>query len=727
MISDKGNSSSQEMGQFLQGFGIFSGEKSFQNELQILKSKALISQAVGQLNYQVSYFSKTFFRNIELYGNAPFVVIFDNNIPMPVNTPFTIEIFDSTSFRISLKGSNVGLYSFNSHTYTQILPKLKIKRDGRFGSEQSFEDFKFKIVWNKNFDIGAFPTNKFIFTINDPKSMIDSYKGSLQVDPDDVESTVAVLKLRSTSPQRAIEFINSLTSVYLERDLDRKVHLSIKTIEYIDDQLNIIKDSLRTAEANLQRYRTSNQVMDVTFKSGRIYDQMQDLETQRAELTVKLKYYEYINGYFEQNKELSDLIAPSSMGIEDPLLNNMIQELIRLNSEKTSLVDNNQEKSPYLKKLNIQIENLKNTISENIKYIIKTAQISLNDLNTRVSQLNSEINKLPRTERELFGIERKFNLNDALYTFLMQKRAEAQIAKAAYLPDADIIEPADIVGGVPISPKSKRILAMGFILGLVLPIGVLRLFSLMNNKVRDKDDLERLSDIPIIGQVYNNNKKTELVVTLYSKSHIAESIRRLRSNLSYFLGKRQNSVILITSTFGQEGKSFISLNLAVSIALTNKKTILLGFDLRKPKFYERLDVKMNSGISSLLSDQATLDDVIQPTNIEHLDVITAGEEPPNPSELISSPNTKKLIKDLRGKYEYIIIDTPPVGLISDAHILMETADLNIYVVRQNQSTRSDVLSNTNELLNTGIKNLCFVLNDIVLLKKTKYGYDYYTK
>lgn len=240
-----------------------------------------------------------------------------------------------------------------------------------------------------------------------------------------------------------------------KKSLEQKNHIAINTINYIEGQIAQISDSLSRAERRLQDFRTRHQVLDITSKAGRTYDQLQELERQKDLIDAQYKYYVYINDYFEKNKDISDLIAPSAMGIEDPLLNNLIQELSRLNAERSSLIDNKQEKSPYVKTLTVKIDNLKKTIEENIKYVLNTTSITLNDVNQRISNLNREINALPTTERELVGIERKFNLNDAIYTFLLEKRAEAQIARASNLPDSEITEPAKMVGRAPIFPKTK--------------------------------------------------------------------------------------------------------------------------------------------------------------------------------------------------------------------------------------------------------------------------------
>ena len=478
-----------------------------------MKSSPLIRNAIKNLDFQVSYYDRAGFGSKELYKTSPFIVSVNQNHGQPINTVFNVEIMNDKSFTIKAKAGKTSIYNFSGGNVMQVLNEFKIDGAGEFGADVVSDYYDFKIMLNENFNPNEHKSNKFSFVIHDISSMVKAYQEEITVAPVDLETSVARISIKSEVPAKAIDLITSITDEYLSKDVQEKIHAAVKTTEYIDNQLGAITDSLQNAEMNLQRFRTSNQVIDITMKSGRAYDQLRDLEKEKAGILIKYKYYQHINEYFEKNKEISDLIAPSSMGIEDPLLNNLIQELTRLNAEKVSLIENNQGKSPYIKQINIKIDNLKNTISENIKYIMSTTEISLQEIEGRLNQLNAEINKLPTTERQLLGYERKFNLNDAIYTFLLERRAEAQIAKASYLSGAEIIEPTDIIGSRPVSPKKNLNYILGLILGLFIPFTAIRLKDIMQNRITDATDLNKITDLPILGQVYTNNKKIELVVT----------------------------------------------------------------------------------------------------------------------------------------------------------------------------------------------------------------------
>lgn len=724
VINEESNGINDASAQLLRDIGFLSSSKNFANELLVLKSTPLIDKSIQSLDFQISYFEKKRFQKNELYKSSPFIVVINPEHPQAVNCEIFIDVVDNTSFRLYSKAKDVSVISLISHQRIREVESFRVDQKGDFNQFIESEYFEFKIIPNSNFDIEDLGKNKYSFSINTHRGIIRSFQRSIEILPPDLESTVAEITIKTTVPRKAVDFLNSLTLTYAENELNKKKHISVKTIEYINDQLNIIKDSLQLAEENLQQYRSRNEVIDITVQSGHMFSELSDLENQRAILEINLKYYTYIEEYFNSNQEYSELIAPSAMGIDDPMLNGLIEELINLNSERTSLVDNNQEKSPYIKKIDIRIENLKNMVAENISYYKQTNKIALEDLDTRINKLNSEVRKLPKTQRELLGYERKFNINDAIYTYLLEKKSEAEIAKASYQSDIDIIEPAEIVGG-PVSPKTKMNYIIAVFLGLIIPLGVLRFIDFTRLTFNSHNEVENTFNLPVLGRIYHNNKKSDLVVSEFPKSHITESFRKVRTGLNYFLPGTDSKIISISSTVSQEGKSFISLNIANSLAIAGMKTILLSFDLRKPRMYNKVGLKEGPGLSSYLSEQATVADVIQKSNIKNLDFMLAGEVPPNPAELLASQRIEELFNFLRGEYNYIVVDTAPVGILSESYLILEKADLKIIVVRLNYTPKKESSNLVNELSGRNLQHLSLVINDLPLKIKTKYGYSYY--
>jgi tyrosine-protein kinase Etk/Wzc len=726
LIKDEEASQQIQVPNMLSNLNPFAVNSNFENEIFIFKSTPIIETTIKKLNFQVSYFRKNYFDYREIYDYSPFIVVFNQEHPQPVNLLFKVEIIDNVVYKLSAKGKDIKIYNYANDKIINLVSRIKISGEHVFGDSINNENYSFKLVMNKNFNLNEAGTRKYYFTFNNIKNVVNSYSRAILIEPIKEEVNLAQITMETPNINKSVDFLNSLTLEYINRSLDKRNFIAINTIQYIDNQLSDINDSLQRTEMKLQNFQANNAVMDITAKTTRLYDQMRELQTQKEQLDLRNKYYDYIRNYFETNQNISEMIAPSSMGIDDPLLNNMIQQLIIMNNEKNNLVANNQEKSPYLKQLNIKIDNLKNSIFENIKYVLGTNELTKTDINTKIAQLNSEINKLPRTSRELTGIERKFNVNDAIYTYLLQRKAESEISRASSLPNLEVIEPPEQDGDDPVSPMSKLNYIIALFLALVIPTAGFAIADYFNDYIRDEKHFEKHLKYPMIGKIVHNHNKVDNVLVRFPNSSTSESFRHIRTNLPFFLKGKSNQVILVTSSFGGEGKTFTALNLASSLALFGKKTIILDFDLRKPRLTEILAPNSQQGISSYLIDDASLESIIHKQVIDNLDFIPAGFIPPNPVELIAMEKTKQFFSNLRMQYDYVIIDSPPVGIVTDSYVLLEHSGFNLLVARQDYTSVREFTSVQKELLTKGIHHLCVILND-VHGKHGKYGYGYYTK
>ncbi len=728
VINEESNGFAEASAQLLNEFGFISNQKSFANEMIVLKSSPLIKSAIENLDFQISYFEKRLFNKKELYKSTPFIVILDKNYPQAINVDFNIEIIDQNTFKISANSEEVSIYSFVTNSVMQQLSSLKIDQTVKFNKYLFSDYMRFKILLNSSVDIEELKEKKYSFHINTEEYLVKSYLSKLQVLPPDLESTVAEIKLETKNPEKAIDFLNCLTTAYVNTDLNKKKFTSIQTIDYINNQLSVIGDSLKRAEQNLQFFRSQNEVTDISLQSEQFFTELRDLEKQKAVLNINTKYYEYVTSYFSKDKQVDELIAPSAMGIDDPMLNNLIEELIRLNAEKASFIENKQAKSPYLKKINIRIENLRKMISENINYYKETNNIKIHDLEARIDKLNNEIRKLPSTQRQLVGIERKYNVNDAIYTYLLQKRAEAEIAKASYQADSEIVEPASIDGLGPISPKKSLNYIIALVLGFFVPLSIIRILELTRKSFSKVGEAEAAVELPIIGKIYHHNKKCENVVDKYPKTQVAENFRHLYVGLKYFINLDKSKTILISSSIGGEGKSFVALNTAITIANSGNKTLLLAFDLRKTTLSDFLDSYSGNtrpkqiGLTEFLTSQADLDEIIMKTKNKNLDFIFSGTMAPNPGELTASEQVKVLFNNLKAKYDYIILDTSPIGLVSDAYNLIKYSDLSIFLLRLKKTPKAEFETLQQDVISKGV-NSCVLLNDVT--KKNVNGYGYY--
>lgn len=716
--------------QMMLGLGSMKGAQNLENEIGVLKSRSLVTRAIRALNFNVSYYLEDNFVTRELYLKSPFSVVFDTAFPQPTGLRYQLTILPNNKFMLTTEGESAGVYSYSKQRDVENLPEnlnINIKQEYSFGQEIKGDYYNFMVLLNTEYNPKEHLNKKFIFNFNKTADLVGQFSG-FTIEPINRESSIVEISMKNPNSKKAADFLNMLTNVYLRRSLEKKNQIATNTIDFIDAQLLGITDSLQMAESNLQRFRTTNEVMNFDFQTEQVFTMMTELENKKAELIVKNKYYIYLQNYIATNdKDIDGLTVPSSMGIDDPVLASLINELTRLYAEKGEALMTAREKNPIIASFDDRIRINKRTLQENVKSIINTSTIAIRDIDSRINQLSSKINQLPGTQRALFGIERKFKLNDAIYTFLLEKRSEAQITRASNMSDNEVIDNAVVDKLQPVFPKKTLNYTIALLLGLIFPVVYVLGKDYLNDKLQDKKDIEKLTKIPMLGHITHNNKESNIVVAEYPKSSIAESFRLVRTNLGFFNPGLEKQVILTTSTMPNEGKTFISMNLASIFALYGKKTLLMGYDLRKPKIYQDFGLTNNEGISSYLVNKADISKIIQKTSLPNLDVIMAGPVPPNPAELIASSKNEELMSQLREMYDYIILDTPPVGLVTDAFLMMKYADVNIFVVRHNYTHKKVFGSIISDIEQRNISNMSILMNDVKMDKSSYgsgYGYGY---
>lgn len=697
--------------------------QNFQNELWVLKSSPVIEQTIDNLDLSVSYSRKVGFQYLDAYKNTPFHVVFQRNHIQPIDVMFHISFLDKEHFELSAESGKTSFYNFENNEIAFKKDSWNFTRNGKIGELIENSDLSFIVELDATRKLFDKDETHYGFEFTDIPSLVTRFKSEFQYTIVDKLSTVVEISLRNESLIKGIDLVNELMRVSSMQNLERKNHLASITIEYIEKQLNEISDSLSQTENNLQRFRSSNQILNVTEQANGISAQYINLQNQLAELTARQKYYDYVSGYLSRNDNFSSIIVPASIGIQDQLLNSLMSELVAAQAQQSNLINNSQEKNPLVQKLGIQIENIKKTISGNINAAGRTTNISIDEMNKRIKKIEGEINRLPFTQRQLGSIERKYRLNDAIYNYLLEKHAEAKITKASNLPDDIIIEPAKMVGLGPVSPKKRMNYMIGFILGLALPFGYLMIKSLINNKVGTQDDIERLTPVPILGKILHNKYKTDNVMFEFPKSNIAESFRALRTNLDFYVRGGQKKVIMVTSSLEGEGKSFIALNIAMSYAQLGRRTILLDFDMRKKKILFSENSEPKEGLSSFLINHANLRDIIIKSPHENLDYIPCGVLPPNPTELMALENTQRLITQLKVDYDCIVIDTTPLAQVTDAYLLINLAEVKVMVTRYNHTIKNVFALVMKDLIQKNIDHVCIVLNDN-RYNRDQYGYGY---
>jgi|WetSurMetagenome_2_1015567.scaffolds.fasta_scaffold00109_8 tyrosine-protein kinase Etk/Wzc len=719
LIKEKDQQGGRDMNDYLNS-SLFGKNQNFQNELWVIKSTPVIEQTVRNLDLSISYYNKGRLQYYDAYKDVPFKVTFLTNHPQLVFTRFNLTFLNENYFQLKAEAKRASFYNFDTEEFTHQKENWIFTKNGKFGELIETPDLSFVIQpadsTNKSYNNGS----SFGFVFKPYFALRNEVKGKLNFSMIDKLATVIRINMRCESQQKGIDIVNELMNVYSEQNLERKNHTASITIDYIEKQLSEIADSLSLTEENLQRFRSSNQLLNISDQASNISTQYRDLQNQLDELVTRKKYYDYVSNLLK-NDNFSNIMLPASIGISDPILNNLISELISSQAQRSNLIENNQERNPLVPKLTIQIENLKKTISENISAVAKSTSISIEEMNKRIRRTEAEITRLPATQRQLTTIERKFRLNDAIYDYLLEKHAEAKITKASNLPDDIVVEPAMGVGQV--SPNSKRNYLLAFFMGLAFPFGLIMIRSILNDKIEAQDDLERITNQPVLGKILHNKYKTNNVMYEFPKSDIAESFRALRTNLDFYVRGDYKKVIMVTSCLENEGKSFVAQNLAMSYAQLGRNTILIDFDLRKPKTYFKEQEATLEGLSSYMINKTNLDDIILKSPNDKLDYIIAGILPPNPVELLALDKTVELIRRLKKDYDIIVLDTTPLAQVSDAYLLIDLAEVKILVSRQNYTLKKVFSLIMKDLLQKNVSNICIVLNDNRFFSD-QYGYGY---
>jgi tyrosine-protein kinase Etk/Wzc len=690
---------------------MFTYESAIEDEMGIIRSFPVSYSVVKAMNLEVSYFIGDGMTKPEIYKSSPIKVIFDLQYLYPVNLEFEVSNITTQSYTLKVNHSDwVTYYNYLDDTKKNEFESINISKSYNFGDTVDIGKTSFKIILNENFNKEYLKDKKLYFKFNNIEQLVYTFQGNLKVARVSSQSYLVDISCNGSNPELITDYLNTLSQQYLNKNLQKKNDIADKTIDFIDRQILGIADSLGVAAELLKNFRVKNQVMDIGYKSRMVYEQMTRLEDQRDELVVASKYYDYIKEYFENNKDLTDLLAPSAMGVNDQQLQNLIVQLTNKNAERQLLITNKATSNMRLPLLDADINNLKATILENIDYIVHTSNIRINDIDNRIDLLKREVTNLPSIDAQLTTFQRDFMLNDALYTFLLRTRSEAEIARASNSPDYEVVVPARIGSAYKVAPKPSIILLIALFFGLMIPVGILMVKTSLVKTIEDRKDVEKMTDMPVIATISRNDNRMLFPLIENPKSLIAESFRSLRTSLQFFQKESPKQKILVTSTMNGEGKSFVSVNLATAYATSGRKTLLIEYDLRRPTFEDYFGIQKTESLSSFLINEAKLEDIIFKSKIKNLDIIFAGEIPPNPVELIDSENTRNLMSILESIYESIIIDTPPAGIVTDPYLLMAFTDVNLFAVRMNYTNKKFLSSVIKDVQYKSIDNIAMLIN-----------------
>ncbi|MFH6963268.1 polysaccharide biosynthesis tyrosine autokinase [Flavobacterium plurextorum] len=691
----------------------------------VLQSRSHNELVVDKLQFYIDYLEQGKYNLIDSYGAVPFYVSIDKTKGQLANALIGIKFLSETEYQIEIpfENNSVSLitYSNNSYGTTSVQPVTFIKKY-KVGEQVALPFLNWKLQINDN--PGFYKGKEYFVKFNDFDNTVSNYK-EVSIDSDKDGGSILTLGMQGTNKARMVEYLNSTVKMLIKMQLDGKNQFANNTIAFIDSTLVTMELQLKETGNELKTFRKDKNILNIEDGGTKVSDKMMDFDVEKDQVTRKISYYNSLKSYLNNSVDYSRLPAPSVAGIEDPNIVANISKLIMLSTQRSEMAYA-VKSDKIFKDFDNQMQAVKSVLLENIS---SAKALLLNDLslvNAKLGQAESTVKRLPEEQQELLKIKRKYDLNDNIYTEFLQKRNEAEIVKASNLSDIHFIDPAKDIGGGLIGPKTSANYILALFLGILIPLLFVLGIFFMNNSIQNIEDITKLTKIPIIGVIGVNKDAVNLAVFDKPKSALSEAFRGIRSSLQ-FLYKRQqvsgSKTLMVTSSISGEGKTFCSINIATVFALSEKKTVIVGLDLRKPKLSDEFNLRnCELGVVSYLIKQNTLDEITNKTQIANLDVILSGPIPPNPSELILSDSMTELINELKKKYDYIILDTPPVGLVSDALELVQYADVTLYIVRQNY-TKKDMITLLNNRIERGeISNASIILNSYE--NKTKYGSTY---
>ncbi|MDR2963144.1 MAG: polysaccharide biosynthesis tyrosine autokinase [Bacteroidales bacterium] len=705
------------MSSIMQEFGSFGGRsQNIDNQIVILSSYNLVRQTLERLDFQVSYFSDGVVHDVEIYDNSPFTVqllpdtVANNDLNVGLNEKIFVHILSANEFTIEIPRTRNAVE----------------RRKMLFGEVFQTPDYKFTLLKKENFADSLHVGNRYAFIVNNYNDLTNDYVKNLNTVANSKRSSIIDLSLSGNVPEKMVEFLNTHIQIAIENEMNEKSKTSLNTIRFIDEQLATITDSLAFAESNLENFRADNRIINISEEGTVILKRLEEQRSKQIALQAKIKYFNYLQKSIK-DKDFHDMVVPSVVGIQDQTLNALVTQLSKLYSERQIIEFSAKENHPSLQIINSQISNAIQLLNDNVKNMIESTQIELRSVDGEIARIERDIERLPNTERQMISIQRKFQLNDNLFNFLLQKRAEVGITKAANIPNMRFVDHAILDNVKQTAPRKTVVALIALLLGFIIPIAIYLIRDFLKDTISNIDAVKERTGLPLLGSVIHNKYGNGIIVKKHPKSSIAESFRTARTNLSFFLSQQKDGchTLALTSTVSGEGKSFCALNLAGIIAMNNKKTLVVGLDLRKPTLHKYLGINKTVGVTDYLIGKVSFEDILNTTTVPGCDIIFSGTIPPNPLELIESEGFANFMTHIKNSgYDYIILDTPPIGLIADSLSIMKNSDLNIYVVRQNYTSKSALEFIAGVRREKKIDNLCVLANDIHEGYGYGYGYGY---
>ncbi|MGN6605363.1 MAG: GumC family protein [Ginsengibacter sp.] len=687
-------------------FDMFGAKKNVENEIEVLQSKTLMQEVVTNLHLYAPVYIAGRLIHQSGYVRTPVIIeakqpdslMGVKEIHFMINSKKNIVLIHDTAYQIN---------QWQSTPYGILM----------FKSNPNYHPPKNYLLTEDN-------SPDYFFSLIPVKKAAEQISTLVNISPSSKESTVIDLSIESTVPKEGEDILNELLKVYKEASILDKNQLAANTLKFVNARLAIVSNDLDSVENALQYFKAKNKITDISAQ-GQIYLQTVAANDQQiSDINVQLAMLDQVEQYVKGKGDLGGIV-PASIGQtdSDPILTGLLQKLSDLELQYTEMKKVVPENNPSLAAVADGIDKLKPQILDNIVSQRNNLLAAKRDLSSTSNQYGSMLTSIPEKERELLNITRQQAIKNNIYTFLLQKKEETALSFASAVADSRVLDNAQ-TSDTPVSPKKKLIYLAAFLGSLILGFVVIFIKDLLNRSVQDRHDIERYTHIPFLGEVGYEKTRTPFVITEGKRTFIAEQFRQIRTSLGYLGVDAEHKIILVTSSISGEGKSFMSINLGISLALTDKKVVILELDLRKPKLSEQFGISRRVGLSNYLIGKGTIDGMVKETTFQNVFLIPSGPIPPNPSELISNGKLKELLKILEERFDYILIDTAPVNPVTDAYIISPMADVTIFLVRHDYTPRVLIQNLERQHKIDALKNPAIVYNGVKGRGVQKYGYGY---
>ena len=694
----------------ISGFGKI-GSNGVENEMELLKSKKMMQKVVQYLNLETTVYQKGKFQNTELYGKTSPILV------QVINEKPDVKYFKEP-IALKISGNNIELSS-------EELKPLKTT----FGKTISLRFANIIITRNKDYVAPKEPANEYLLKVASNSQTTDGFQSNLKVALINKDVTVIRMTLNYPQTQKAQDILNTLTRVYNNDAIEDKNSESKKTAEFIEERIRIIGNELGEVESRKERFKESNRITDLETEAKLGLQSSAEARGKLLEIDSQLEITNALLGYV--NKQGTSAVLPGNVGLDNASATSNISAYNQLVLEKNRLLENATPQNPLVIDLTKQINSMRNSVVESLAKNRSALQVAKGNYETENKTIVGQISKIPSQEKTFREIERQQQIKENLYLLLLQKREETAVSLAVTAPKARVVDEA-YVNPIPVAPKGSMVLLIGLLTGLVIPFVVIYLLRLFDDKVKDKKDLDKLSHgKTLLGEIPSLDRGQSELVMANDLTPMAEAFRIVITNMNFMLPKKdKGKVAYVTSTVKGEGKTFVSVNLALTLASPKHKVIIIGADIRNPQLqrYNPSRKGLDGLTEYLHNDDEKIEDIIHVSSFnKYCDVIYSGSIPPNPADLLSNGRFEILIDQLKLIYEYIIVDTAPLMLVTDTFLNADLADATLYVTRSGFTEKSLIDFANKQINSKRIRNAAFILNDVSkdnLGYGNKYGYGY---